>query len=102
MLGGECFRWHIMYELVAMISLSIHPSLLRGRGAQPPDPEFLLAFLICSFIIVQIFYKHCSKLYALDPTLDLKNPAKAKLEEALKSHIIEKTEYVGTFAAKSA
>ena len=64
--------------------------------------HLLLTFLICSFTIVQIFYKHCSKLYALDTTLDLKNPTKAKLEEAMKGHIIEKTEYVGTFAAKSA
>ena len=66
--------------------------------------HLLLTFLICSLTIVQIhvFYKQCSKLYALDTTLDLKNPTKAKLEEAMKGHIIEKTEYVGTFAAKSA
>lgn len=57
---------------------------------------------VLDYNCTNILYKNCSKLYALDTTLDLENPTKAKLEEAMKGHIIEKTEYIGTFAAKSA
>jgi hypothetical protein len=43
-------------------------------------------------------HRYFHKLYALDVALpDLGNPNKAKLEEAMQGHVIEKAELIGTY-----
>ncbi len=43
-------------------------------------------------------HRYFHKLYALDTVLpDMKEPAKAKLEEAMKDHILAQTELIGTY-----
>ena len=43
-------------------------------------------------------HRYFHKLYALDTVLPaMENPTKADLEQAMKGHIIEKTELIGTF-----
>ena len=43
-------------------------------------------------------HRYFHKLYALDTVLpDLKPPTKAALERAMKGHILEKTELIGTY-----
>jgi len=43
-------------------------------------------------------HRYSFKLYALDTLLpDLKRPSKAKLEEAMKSHILAHAELIGTY-----
>jgi Raf kinase inhibitor-like YbhB/YbcL family protein len=43
-------------------------------------------------------HRYFHKLYALDVVLpDLKQPTKAKLEEAMRGHILEEAELVGTY-----
>ena len=46
-------------------------------------------------------HRYFHKLYALDTVLpNLANPNKAELEEAMKEHILESTEIVGTYQKK--
>jgi Raf kinase inhibitor-like YbhB/YbcL family protein len=46
-------------------------------------------------------HRYFHKLYALDSVLpDLKQPTKAKLEAAMKGHIIAETQLVGTYQKK--
>jgi Raf kinase inhibitor-like YbhB/YbcL family protein len=46
-------------------------------------------------------HRYFHKLYALDTALpDLKQPSKAKLEAAMKGHIIAETQLVGTYQKK--
>jgi Raf kinase inhibitor-like YbhB/YbcL family protein len=42
-------------------------------------------------------HRYFHKLYALDTTLDLKSPNKAKLEAAMQGHVLAKAELIGTF-----
>jgi Raf kinase inhibitor-like YbhB/YbcL family protein len=43
-------------------------------------------------------HRYFHKLYALDSVLpDMENPSKADLEQAMKGHILDKTELVGTY-----
>jgi Raf kinase inhibitor-like YbhB/YbcL family protein len=42
-------------------------------------------------------HRYFFKLYALDARLELKNPTKADLEHAMKGHVIEQGEFVGTY-----
>lgn len=43
-------------------------------------------------------HRYFHKLYALDTVLpDLKNPTKAKLEQAMNGHILEEAELIGTY-----
>jgi Raf kinase inhibitor-like YbhB/YbcL family protein len=42
-------------------------------------------------------HRYYFKLYALDTTLELNNPTKAMLEEAMKGHILEQAELMGTY-----
>ncbi len=47
-------------------------------------------------------HRYFFKLYALDMVLpDLKQPTKAELEAAMKGHILEKTELIGTYQKTS-
>lgn len=45
-------------------------------------------------------HRYFHKLYALDARLELKQPAKAELEAAMKGHILGKAELVGTYQKK--
>jgi len=42
-------------------------------------------------------HRYFHKLYALDTTLELTKPTKAKLEEAMRSHILGKAQLIGTY-----
>ena len=43
-------------------------------------------------------HRYFHKLYALDTVLlDMKEPTKAKLEEAMKDHILAQAELIGTY-----
>ena len=47
-------------------------------------------------------HRYFFKLYALDAELpDLSNPTKAKLEQALRGHVLEEAELVGTYQRPS-
>jgi Raf kinase inhibitor-like YbhB/YbcL family protein len=47
-------------------------------------------------------HRYVHTLYALDVVLpDLENPTRAKLEKALQSHILEKTELIGLYQRKT-
>ena len=43
-------------------------------------------------------HRYFFKLYALDTTLDLKNPNKPQLEAAMKGHILAQAELMGTYS----
>lgn len=42
-------------------------------------------------------HRYFHKLYALDTTLELKEPTKADLEQAMKGHVLAKDELIGTY-----
>jgi len=42
-------------------------------------------------------HRYFHKLYALDTTLDLKEPTKAELEQAMEGHILARAELVGSY-----
>ncbi len=42
-------------------------------------------------------HRYFHKLYALDTVLDLNEPTKAELEQAMKGHVLAKDELVGTY-----
>jgi Raf kinase inhibitor-like YbhB/YbcL family protein len=42
-------------------------------------------------------HRYFHKLYALDTTLDLRAPNKAKLEAAMQGHVLAKAELIGTY-----
>jgi Raf kinase inhibitor-like YbhB/YbcL family protein len=43
-------------------------------------------------------HRYFFKLFALDSSLDLKNPDKAELEEKMQNHILEKSELIGLYS----
>jgi len=43
-------------------------------------------------------HRYFFKLYALDVTLDLKNPNKAEVEAEMKDHIIDRAELIGLYS----
>jgi hypothetical protein len=45
-------------------------------------------------------HRYFHKIYALDTTLDLSNPDKKALEQAMEGHILAQAELVGTYQAK--
>lgn len=72
---------------------SVSPSALQGKtsrgvvgyvGACPPSGT----------------HRYFFKLYALDSTLELKNPDKTELEEKMQGHIIDKAELIGLYSRK--
>jgi Raf kinase inhibitor-like YbhB/YbcL family protein len=45
-------------------------------------------------------HRYFFKLYALDRTLDLREPKKAELEQAMKGHVLAQAQCVGTYEKK--
>lgn len=45
-------------------------------------------------------HRYFFKIYALDTVLNLKTPTKAQLENAMKGHILGKSELIGTYQKK--
>jgi Raf kinase inhibitor-like YbhB/YbcL family protein len=46
-------------------------------------------------------HRYFHKLYALDTTLELEHPTKAELEEAMRGHVLARSELVGTYEKKT-
>lgn len=94
--SGTFIHW-ILYNInpseKGILENTVLPSALQGKtsrgvagyvGACPPLGT----------------HRYFFKLYALDSTLDLKNPDKTELEKKMQGHIIDKAELIGLYSRK--